>query len=269
VTSADRPALAGDGSRAYRYAAQRRDAILRALRVRGEVSAAALTEELEVTAETIRKDLIVLERQGLLRRVHGGALPVDRLSFEPEVSARLECAREKQRIARAALGHLPAAGSVLLDAGSTIGRLAEMFPGDRPLTVFTNTLPVALALVTRPNLTVYALGGRLRGRTLATVEGWAAQALAEVNVDVAFLGTNAISVERGLTTPDPAEAAVKRLMLGCARRRVLLADSSKVGGISLCQHASLSDIDLLITDTGISAADAAAIQAAGPIVEQA
>jgi DeoR family fructose operon transcriptional repressor len=253
---------------AYRYAAQRQEAILRTLRTRGEVSAAALAQELEVTAETIRKDLIVLERQGLLRRVHGGALPVDRLSFEPEVSARLDYAQEKQRIARAALDHLPAAGSVLLDAGSTISQLVELFPGDRPLTVFTNTLPSALALVTRPNLTVYSLGGRLRGRTLATVDGWAAQALAETNVDVAFLGTNAISVERGLTTPDPAEAAVKRLMPGCARQRILLADSSKVGQVSLCQHARLSDIDILITDTGISAADAAAIQAAGPIVEQ-
>ena len=269
MTSADGPAVAGAGPSAHRYAAQRREAILRALRTRGEVSATALTRELEVTAETIRKDLIALERQGLLRRVHGGALPVQRLSFEPQVSARLEYAQEKQRIARAALDHLPAAGSVLLDAGSTIGKLAELFPGDRPLTVFTNTLTSALALVARPNLTVYALGGRLRGRTLATVEGWAAQALAEINVDVAFLGTNAVSPERGLTTPDPAEAAVKRLMLGCAQQRILLADSSKVGGISLCQHASLSDIDILITDTGISAADAAAIRAAGPLVEQA
>jgi DeoR family fructose operon transcriptional repressor len=266
---ADHPAAADGAPSAHRYAAQRQEAILRVLRAQGEVSAAALTEELEVTAETIRKDLIVLERQGLLRRVHGGALPVDRLSFEPEVSARREYTQEKQRIARAALGHLPAAGSVLLDAGSTVTKLAEMFPGDRPLTVFTNTLPAALALVTRPNLTVYTLGGRLRGRTLATVEGWAAQALSEINVDVAFLGTNAISVERGLTTPDPAEAAVKRLMLSCAQRRVLLADSSKAGKISLCQHARLSDIDILITDTGISAADAAAIRAAGPIVEQA
>jgi DeoR family transcriptional regulator, fructose operon transcriptional repressor len=269
AANAEHPAAPGDGSSAYRYAAQRQEAILRALRTQGEVSAAALTDELEVTAETIRKDLIALERQGLLRRVHGGALPVDRLSFEPEVSARVEYTQEKQRIARAALDHLPAAGSVLLDAGSTVGKLVEMFPGDRPLTVFTNTLPAALALVTRPNLTVYALGGRLRGRTLATVEGWATQALAEVNVDVAFLGTNAISVERGLTTPDPAEAAIKRLMLGCARQRILLADSSKAGRISLCQHASLSDIDILITDTGLSAADAAAIRAAGPLVEQA
>lgn len=269
MTSVERPAVPGEGTSVYRYAAQRQEAILRALRSRGEVNAAALSEELDVTSETIRKDLIVLERQGLLRRVHGGALPVEGLSFEPEVSARLGYAREKQRIAQAALGHLPAAGSVLLDAGSTMTKLAEIFPGDRQLTVFTNTIPIALALVTRPNLTVYAVGGRLRGRTLATVEGWAAQALAEINVDVAFLGTNAISVERGLTTPDPAEAAVKHLMLGCAQKRILLADSSKIGKISLCRHASLSDIDILITDTGIAAADAAAIRAAGPIVEQA
>jgi DeoR family fructose operon transcriptional repressor len=263
------PVAGGDAASAYRYAAQRQKAILRTLRNEGQVNAAALSEELEVTGETIRKDLIVLERQGLLRRVHGGALPVEGLSFEPEVSARLGYAKEKQRIARAALDHLPVAGSVLLDAGSTIAKLAEIFPGDRQLTVFTNTLTIAFPLTTRPNLTIYVIGGRLRGRTLATVEGWAAKTLAEINVDVAFLGTNAISVERGLTTPDPAEAAVKHLMLRCAQRRILLADSSKIGKISLCQHASLKDIDILITDTGITAADAQAIRGAGPIVEQA
>lgn len=262
-------AVTGYGADAYRYATQRQEAILRALRSRGQVSAAALSEELAVTGETIRKDLIVLERQGLLRRVHGGALPIGGLSFEPEVGARLDHEKEKQRIARAALDHLPAAGSVLLDAGSTITKLAEVFPCDRPLTVFTNALPIALALVTRQNLTVYTIGGRLAGPTLATVEGWATRALAEVNVDVAFLGTNAISVERGLTTPDPAEAAVKHLMLGCARQRILLADSSKVGKISLYRHAGLGDVDVLVTDTGISEADAAALRAAGPIVEQA
>ncbi|GAB2995877.1 DeoR/GlpR family DNA-binding transcription regulator [Amycolatopsis acidiphila] len=263
------PAETAEGSGRYRYAAQRQQAILAALRSTGQVNAAGLAEELDVTNETIRKDLIVLERQGLLRRVHGGALPVEGLSFEPEVGARLDYGQEKQRIARAALAHVPMGGSVLIDAGSTTTKLAEIFPADRELTVFTNTLPIALALVTRPNLTVYTIGGRLRGRTLATVEGWAARALTEINADVAFLGTNGISLERGLTTPDPAEAAVKQLMAGCAQRRILLADSSKIGRVSLCRHAELTEIDTLITDTGITTADATALRRAGLTVEQA
>jgi len=170
---------------------------------------------------------------------------------------------EKQRIARAALEHLPARGAVLLDAGSTTAWLAEIFPTDRSLVVFTNTLPIALTLLGRPNLTVHTLGGRLRGPTSAEVGPLADRALRDLNVDVAFLGTNGISLDRGLTTPDPAEAATKRLMLSAARRRILLADHSKVGLVSLCKHGELRDIDLLITDAGLPHDQNAALVAAG------
>jgi DeoR family fructose operon transcriptional repressor len=262
----DGPAAAQTG-RAL-YAAQRKQAIITQLRAAGRVDAADIAAQLGVTNETVRKDLISLEQQGLLRRVHGGAVPVEQLSFEPAVSTRTYYTEEKTRIAKAALAHLPASGAVLLDAGSTTARLAELFPSDRELTVYTNTLPIALTLISRPQLTVVTLGGRVRPLTLAEVDDWAARALAEINVDVAFLGANAISVERGLTTPDPAEAAVKRLMLTSARRRILLADHSKVGAISLCKHADISDIDLLITDTGLPVAELRALQAAGLQVEQ-
>jgi DeoR family transcriptional regulator, fructose operon transcriptional repressor len=238
-----------------------------ALRATGRVDAAEVAGRLGVTTETVRRDLIDLERQGLLRRVHGGAVPVGPLAYEPAVSARTGYAAEKARIATAALAHLPAGGAVLIDAGSTTARLAERFPADRKLTVYTNTLPIALALIDRPLLTVVVLGGRVRPLTLAGVDDWAVRALGEINVDVAFLGANAISVERGLTTPDPAEAAVKRLMPASARRRILLADHSKVGAVSLCKHADLSDIDLLITDAGLSRAGLDALRAAGLEVE--
>ena len=123
---------------------------------------------------------------------------------------------EKERIAKAALAELPTEGSVLLDAGTTTARLAELLPSDRDLTVVTNALPIALTLSVRPGLTLLLLGGRVRGRTLAAVDDWALQGLRDVNVDVAFVGTNGISVERGLTTPDPAEGAVKRAMIAAA-----------------------------------------------------
>ena len=234
----------------------------------GEITVAQISAKLDVTGETVRKDLIALERQGLLRRVHGGALPVEHPSFgEPNVTSRVEYTEEKRRIARAALAHLPRAGSVLLDSGSTTIQLAELIPPERQLTVFTNALPIALNLLTRPTFAVYLLGGRVRGTSLASVEGWAARALEEINVDVLFLGTNGISLTRGLTTPDPAEAAIKRLMCACAHKRVLLVDSSKFGVASLCQHADLNDIDVLITDTGLVDADRTALEAAGITVE--
>ena len=241
-------------SRAARvpFSAQRQQAIVRTLRATGRVDVASVAADLGVTAETVRKDLIRLEQEGLLRRVHGGAVPIEHVSFEPAVSTRIAFTAEKKRIARAAFEHLPAEGSVLLDAGSTTALLADIFPTDRPLTVFTNSLPIALSLLPRPNVTVYTLGGRVRVTTSAEVGHWADRTLRDLNVDVAFLGTNALSVERGLTTPDPAEAATKHLMLAAARRRVLLADHSKVGRVSLCKHADLDDLDLFITDSGLS-----------------
>ncbi|WP_422743509.1 DeoR/GlpR family DNA-binding transcription regulator [Mycobacterium sp. WMMD1722] len=235
-----------------RYAEQRRLHVMETLRRTGRVDALGIARELDVTRETIRKDLIVLERRGLLRRVHGGAMPVTSLSYEPAVDTRTENTAEKTRIALAALAHVPRRGSVLLDAGSTTRQLVDRFPGDRELTVYTNTLPFAIELVQRPLLTVFTLGGRVRRPTSAEVDDWACRALAEINVDVAFLGANGISPDRGLTTPDPAEAAVKRRMLACARRRILLADHSKVGQVRGVQYADLTDVDLLITDTGLS-----------------
>ena len=250
------------------YSAQRQQTILDVLRSNGRVDVADISAELSVTGETVRKDLIALERQGLLRRVHGGAIPVEGLSFEPDVSARTEHAAEKKRIAKAALAHLPSSGSVLIDAGSTTSRLVDLIPGDRKLTVFTNTLPIALALITKPNLTVFTLGGRVRSRTQAEVDAWAARTLTEINVDVAFLGTNGISLERGLTTPDLSEANIKQLMHRCAYRSILLADHSKVGRTSTYKHGDLTDIDLLITDTGLGDEQRRAIQKAGLPVEQ-
>lgn len=250
------------------YSPQRQQAIIRTLRAAGRVDAADIARKLTVTSETIRKDIIQLERQGLLRRVHGGAVPIGDLSYEPAVTAQLKHVEEKERIARAALAQLPATGSIIIDAGSTTARLAALLPDDRELTVFTNALPIALTLLTRPRLTVFAIGGRLRSQTLATVGGWAARMFAEINVDVAFLGTNGISGERGLTTPDPADAAIKRLMLHSARRKVLLADHSKIGHLSACKHADLADIDLLITDTGLPPDELAALEATGLTVER-
>jgi DeoR family fructose operon transcriptional repressor len=250
------------------YSEQRKQAILTTLAAAGRVDVAAMAEQLAVTSETVRKDLIALERQGQLRRVHGGAIPLQNLSFEPEVTARVEFAEEKRRIAKAALAHLPRTGTILIDAGSTTALVAELIPPDRQLTAFTNTLPIALALAAKPNITVYTLGGRVRSITLAEVDAWAARTLGEINVDVAFLGTNGISPHRGLTTPDAAEAAVKGRMLACARRRILLADHSKINQVSTHKYGELADLDLLITDTGIPAADDEALNAAGLTTEK-
>ncbi|MEY9857976.1 DeoR family fructose operon transcriptional repressor [Catenulispora sp. GAS73] len=234
------------------YAEERQQAILAKARADGRVDVVSLAEGLAVTTETIRRDLTVLERAGVVRRVHGGAIPVERLGFEPGVAARDSVMTgEKERIAKAALAELPEEGSIIVDAGTTTGRLIEALPVDRELTVVVNAPAFAAQLATRSNLTVLMLGGRIRGRTMAAVDDWALAPLSQLCVDVAFMATNGVSVGRGLTTPDITEAAVKRAMIGAARRTVLLADHSKVGNDCMARFGGLNDVDLFITDEGL------------------
>lgn len=246
------------------YAEERQRWIVEQARADGRVEVAALAEELSVTTETIRRDLTTLERHALLRRVHGGAIPIERLGFEPALAARVGVlAAEKERIARLALQELPEEGAILLDAGTTTARLADALPADRELVVVTNSLPIAMSLSVRPNLTVLLLGGKVRGRTQAAVDAWALQALADSYVDVAFVGTNGISIERGLTTPDTTESAVKRAMIRAARRSVVLADHTKVGQDHLSRFAGLDEVDRLITDSGLDRLVADELSASG------
>ena len=249
------------------YAEERQQHILERARGAGRVEVNALAEALDVTTETVRRDLTILERHGLVRRVHGGAIPVERLGFEPGVETRTErLVPEKDRIAKAALAHLPDEGTVLLDAGTTTLRLAEQLPRDRELTIVTNSLGIAALVAQQPNLTLYLLGGRVRGRTLASVGPWVTSALKDVFVDVAFMGTNGLSVERGLTTPDQSEAAAKRAMIAAARRSVVLTDHTKIGLDHFSRFAELSDIAAVISDTGLDPETAAEIEALGPEV---
>jgi DeoR family transcriptional regulator, fructose operon transcriptional repressor len=246
------------------YAEERQQEIVRMARADGRVDVATLADTLHVTAETIRRDLTTLERAGVLRRVHGGAIPVERIGFEPALATRDSVLiDEKERIAKAALAEVPDEGAIILDAGTTTARLAQALPVDRELTVVVNSPVIATMLGTRPNLNVLLLGGRLRGRTLATVDDWALRPLADMYVDVAFLGTNGLSVERGLTTPDPAEAAVKRAMIGSARRTIVLADHTKIGNDYLARFGTLADLDLLITDAGLDDDLVTDVEAAG------
>jgi DeoR family fructose operon transcriptional repressor len=247
------------------YAPERHQQILDTARSRGRVEVAGLARDLAVTPETVRRDLTALERRGVLRRVHGGAIPVERLGVEPAVAEREgKSPEQKDRIARAALDELPDGGSIILDAGTTTVRLAHLLPADRELSVVTNSISVAAALIAKPNVTLHMLGGTVRGRTEAAVGAWTRAQVAELFVDVAFMGTNGISLERGLTTPDTAEAAVKRVLMDAARRVVVLADSSKFGREDFARVAPLSAVDTIITDDALDAELAGDVENAGP-----
>lgn len=252
------------------FATERHQQILGRARADGRVDVSALAREFDVTPETVRRDLSALERHGLVRRVHGGAIPVERLGFEPGLADREgRLSVEKELIAKAALDELPDGGSIILDAGTTTFRLAELLPTDRELTVVTHALPVATVLATRPGITLHLVGGTVRGRTLAAVGSWALRDLLDIQVDVVFLGTNGLTVEDGLTTPDLAEAAVKRALVAAGRRVVVLADHTKIGRADFAYVAPLSDVDTVITDTGVLPELVEEIEAAGPRVVRA
>lgn len=252
------------------YAPERQQEILRLAGESGRVDVLSLAEEFQVTAETVRRDLKALDRAGLLRRVHGGAIPAGRLGFEPGLAERdTVAADEKDRIATAALGELPVEGNIIIDAGTTTVRLAAAVPIDSGLTVVTHALPVAARLADHPGISLHLVGGRVRHRTSAAVDAWALSAYSEINADVVFLATNGFSAEGGLTTPDLAEAAVKRAVITAARRVVLLADSAKSGQEHFARFGDLSQVDLLITDTGLSPEDARAIESRGTEVVRA
>jgi len=246
------------------YAEERRAHLTVQLRREGRLDVARAADDLNVTGETVRRDLIELERQGVLRRTHGGAIPVETLGFEPETTVRAAAmVEQKRRIAQAAVAELPAEGAIILDTGTTTALLAEFLPTDRKLTVVTNSLQALNMLVAKRNITVMAIGGRLRPESLSTVDLWAQRELADVHVDLAFIGTNGLTVERGLTTSDQSEAAIKGQMITCARRVVLLADHSKVGTEYFHRVAGLSQIDLLITDTELDEDLATDLRATG------
>lgn len=246
------------------YAIQRQAWLVDRARTDGSVEVASTCAELSVAPETIRRDLNELERQGLLRRVHGGAVPVERLGFEGNVKRR--AARnhdEKTRIARAALRLVGNADSIYLDEGSTVQLFAEALQVQRPLTVVTNSLLTASVLTARPHVTVLLLGGRVRSKTLGTLDHWATRMLEDLVLDLAVMGANGVSPERGLTCPGPAVAAVKSAACAAARRRILLADRTKLGADSFVRYAELRDLEAVVTDRAAEARHVRAIRDAG------
>jgi DeoR family fructose operon transcriptional repressor len=245
--------------------AERRQELVNRVRTRGRLEVGEAAAALGTSTETIRKDLIALEAAGLLRRVHGGALQVPSMTFEPDTANRTENLKEKRRIAARALEEVPEEGAIFIDAGSTTQVFAEYLTGRPGLHVFTNALTVAGIVAGKPLLSCHTLGGRVRGSTLAEVGSWTQRALENFHFhfDVAFIGTNAISFSRGLCTPDPEEAAVKRGMIVNSERVVLLADHTKFAQNSFVKYADLAEIDLIITGIEIEDKHRVALADAG------
>jgi DeoR family fructose operon transcriptional repressor len=215
----------------------------------GSVDVSDLAGRFGVTTETIRRDLSDMQRRQLVRRVHGGAVPMRRTGYEPMVDARdMVNAEEKLRIATQAIGEVPERGSVIIDSGSTGQRLAHVFPVDRDVHVVTNSLLTAVTLVRRGIRELTVLGGAVRTNTLAMVDDTVVAELAGMAIDVLFISCDGLSFQYGLTTPNRAERSVKRAMIERADRVVAIVDQSKFGNVEMFSFAAFDDIYVLITD---------------------
>ena len=233
----------------------------------GRLGVNDIAHRLEVTGETVRRDLDVLERRGVLRRVHGGAQLLRSAPFEQALAARhAEQHAEKERIADAVIGELVEDSIVVLDSGSLTYVIAQRMPRGRALTIVTNSLPAAQILSEHDSITVLVLPGMIRGLTQASVDSWTRQRLETLSVDLAVLGVNGLTPDGGLTTTNAEEAAVKRAMLLAGRKRVLPVISSKLGRDSFCRFAQVGELDKIITDDGAEPDLLAELGAAGPEV---
>lgn len=207
-----------------------------------------LTEQLGVSAATIRRDLDQLEGLGEIRRVHGGAVSTGGRLEEPLFDDKTSVAiKEKRRIAEAALKYIQPNDTVFLDGGSTVLELARLLKDRSNITVVTNSLRATVELA-GPGPRLILVGGELR-RLAQTVVGPLTRLLIEdVHIDKAFMGTMGLSLEGGLTTTDPSEAYTKELVMEHAREVILLADHNKAHKISFTRAGRLEKVRVLITD---------------------
>ncbi|MEV6733283.1 MULTISPECIES: DeoR/GlpR family DNA-binding transcription regulator [unclassified Streptomyces] len=245
---------------------ERHQRLLTLARQQGRLEVAGVAADFGVAPETIRRDLSELERRGLVRRTHGGAYPVESAGFETNLAQRVTLHVEnKRRIAAQGAKLLGGAETVFIDEGYTPQLLATLLPADRPLTLVTASLSTAAAVADSPHTTLL-LGGRVRARTLANVGSWACAMLSGFVIDLAYLGSNGISRDSGLTTPDPVVADVKAKALEVSRRRIFMGHHGKFGASSFCRFAEVSDFETIITDTGLSATEAHRYTLLGPQV---
>jgi DeoR family transcriptional regulator of aga operon len=233
--------------------AERRQAILDAVRSTGYVRAVELTEKLHVDSSTIRRDMDRLERAGLVKRMHGGALPADP---EETIDTPYEVRRSQHSKAKAAIGRAAAAlvqngQTVLIDNGSTTYEVAAALKDHRGLTVVTNDLMVAMCLRAQGVHQVHVTGGLLLDTVFTLVGPVATNAVEGLNVDWAFLGAEGVDPDAGVTNINVIEVPLKRAMIASAAQVVVVVDSSKLGKRSLATVCSLDSVDIIVTDDQI------------------
>lgn len=227
---------------------ERQNLIAARLAAEGRVVAQDLARELGVSEDTIRRDLRSLARQGRLRRVYGGALPLAPAAAEPVAVRAGQRAAAKSALARAALDAIPEGTLVFLDAGSTSLALAEVLPPDRGLTVATHVPAIAALIEDRPGIALIVVGGILHRPTGACLGAGAVEALGTLRPDICVIGACGLDAEAGVTAVHAEDAAFKRQLVARARRVMLLVTSDKLGTAAPFAVADIAAIDTLVVE---------------------
>lgn len=240
---------------------QRKSLILSRLQRDGRVLAKDIAAELEVSEDTIRRDMRDMAAAGLLNRVHGGALPIS--PNLPDFSARKSHATSaKQALAARAVALIQPGQMVFLDGGTTNAEIARLLPQNFGLTIVTHSPTIAIELEKRSDLEVILIGGQLYRHSMVSVGAMAAEATARLRPNLFFLGATALHPQHGATTGNMEEAAIKRLIASVSAETWLCLTADKLDALSPCQIMPLADLSGLIL-SGAEESSLAVYQQAG------
>jgi len=232
--------------------AQRREHIIEHIQTNGTGRVDDFASQFDVSKVTIRNDLRVLEQQGCVERVYGGAILNKQFAFDRslKIKGRINTS-VKTKIALKALEYINSGETIILDSGSTTEQIALQLPNDQPLVVLTNAINIAYHLASYKQVEVIIAGGTMRQDSFSIHGATAEYQLNQYRFDKVFLGVDSFDLELGITTPHKAEAQLNRMMCQVAKQVIAVSDSSKFGLKSFCSIAPLNQIDVLITDSGI------------------
>jgi DeoR family transcriptional regulator, aga operon transcriptional repressor len=231
--------------------AERHQLILNRLKTKGHVTVNELSDELKVSAVTIRKDLKLLEERKLLFKSHGSATPQNPYTPDRHVNEKEGLqVDEKQRIARKAASLIEPFDSIILASGTTINELSRQITQIKGLTIISSSLTASGNLARNEDMEIIQLGGIVRKSSASVVGPQAEKMLEAFNSNKLFLGVDGIDPEYGLTTTHALEASLNQAMIRAAHKVIVLADSTKFGRRGFGRICGLEEIDMIITDTG-------------------
>ena len=246
VVSAKR--LAG-GGRGRQFIEERQATILELVKEHGRVTVSELCDRFAVSVATVRADLDELERQGRIRRTHGGALAAERDGqVLPFGTRRMYYGTEKKSIGRAAARMVKDGEVIFIDGGTTAPEMRAFLADKKNITVITPSLEVAQWLITANRFNIYLLNGFVKSDSFSTIGVPSVDAILQMNVSKAFCGAAGFTLRDGLTDVHMGYVEQKRAMCSMARMVIGLVDHTKIGVTSLASFAGIDDIDAIITD---------------------